>query len=136
MRGTMGLTSNCGDRGQAQRLWRDPHYLLQSRMVAFGYVPRGARRHIFSMMKANGREQERLAPYFEIRRGSGGRACHQCQGISGAPGVKLGDACARESQKRWSPALCKPAETHFAAAACRRHRTMEGHWAGLANTHG
>ena len=31
-----------------------------------GYVPRGNSRHIFSMRKANGREQERLAPYFEI----------------------------------------------------------------------
>jgi uncharacterized protein len=31
-----------------------------------GYVPRGKTRHIFSMRKANGREQERLAPYFEI----------------------------------------------------------------------
>jgi uncharacterized protein len=40
--------------------------LLQGRMVVVGYVPRGATRHIFSMRKANGREQERLAPYFEI----------------------------------------------------------------------
>jgi uncharacterized DUF497 family protein len=39
---------------------------LQGRMVVIGYVPRGASRHIFSMRKANGREQERLAPYFEI----------------------------------------------------------------------
>ena len=39
---------------------------LQGRMVVVGYVPRGARRHIFSMRKANAREQERLAPYFEI----------------------------------------------------------------------
>ena len=40
--------------------------LLQGRMVVVGYVPRGASRHIFSMRKANGREQDRLAPYFEI----------------------------------------------------------------------
>ena len=40
--------------------------LLEGRMVVVGYVPRGASRHIFSMRKANGREQERLAPYFEI----------------------------------------------------------------------
>lgn len=40
--------------------------LLEERMVVVGYVPRGASRHIFSMRKANGREQERLAPYFEI----------------------------------------------------------------------
>jgi hypothetical protein len=39
---------------------------LQGRLVVVGYVPRGATRHIFSMRKANAREQERLAPYFEI----------------------------------------------------------------------
>ena len=39
---------------------------LEGRMVVVGYVPRGSTRHIFSMRKANGREQERLAPYFEI----------------------------------------------------------------------
>jgi uncharacterized DUF497 family protein len=40
--------------------------MLQGRMVVVGYVPRGAGRHIFSMRKANGREQKRLASYFEI----------------------------------------------------------------------
>jgi len=30
-----------------------------------GYVPRGASRHIFSMRKANDREQERLAAHFK-----------------------------------------------------------------------
>ncbi len=39
---------------------------LQERLVVVGYVPRGASRHIFSMRKANAREQERLAPYLEI----------------------------------------------------------------------
>jgi uncharacterized DUF497 family protein len=39
---------------------------LEGRMVVVGYAPRGASRHIFSMRKANGREQERLAPYFEV----------------------------------------------------------------------
>jgi hypothetical protein len=39
---------------------------LQGRLVVVGYVPRGASRHIFSMRKANAREQERLAPYLEI----------------------------------------------------------------------
>jgi uncharacterized DUF497 family protein len=39
---------------------------LEGRMIVVGYVPRGASRHIFSMRKANGREQERLAPYFEV----------------------------------------------------------------------
>ncbi len=40
--------------------------MLQGRMVVVGYVPRGAGRHIFSMRKANDREQKRLASYFEI----------------------------------------------------------------------
>jgi uncharacterized DUF497 family protein len=39
---------------------------LQGRLVVVGYVSRGASRHIFSMRKANAREQERLAPYLEI----------------------------------------------------------------------
>jgi uncharacterized DUF497 family protein len=55
--------------GHAQRLWRNPHHLLRPSprtLVVVGYVPRGASRHIFSMRKANAREQERLAPYLEI----------------------------------------------------------------------
>ena len=40
--------------------------LLLGRMVVVGYVPRGTTRHIFSMRKANAREQERLAPYLEV----------------------------------------------------------------------
>ena len=39
---------------------------LEGRRVVVGYTPRGADRHIFSMRKANRREQARLAPYFEI----------------------------------------------------------------------
>lgn len=39
---------------------------LEGRLVVVGYTPRGADRHIFSMRKANGREQDRLAPYFEV----------------------------------------------------------------------
>jgi hypothetical protein len=39
---------------------------LAGRLVVVGYTPRGAARHIFSMRKANAREQARLAPYFEI----------------------------------------------------------------------
>ena len=39
---------------------------LHGRVVVVGYTPRGAVRHIFSMRKANSREQARLAPYFEI----------------------------------------------------------------------
>jgi hypothetical protein len=36
--------------------------LLGGRVVVVGYTPRGAVRHIFSMRKANDREQTRLAP--------------------------------------------------------------------------
>lgn len=40
--------------------------MLEGRMVVVGYTPRGPVRHIFSMRKANDREQTRLAPYLEI----------------------------------------------------------------------
>jgi len=40
--------------------------LLEGRMVVVGYTPRGADRHVFSMRKANEREQARLAPLLEI----------------------------------------------------------------------
>ena len=40
--------------------------LLQGRMVVLGYTPRGADRHIFSMRKANEREQARIAPLLEV----------------------------------------------------------------------
>jgi uncharacterized DUF497 family protein len=39
---------------------------LEGRMLAVGYTPRGADRHVFSMRKANEREQKRIAPYLEI----------------------------------------------------------------------
>lgn len=39
---------------------------LEGRLVVVGYTPRGAERHIFSMRKANRREQKRLAPYFGL----------------------------------------------------------------------
>lgn len=39
---------------------------LGGRMVVVGYTPRGPVRHIFSMRKANDREQTRLAPYLEV----------------------------------------------------------------------
>jgi uncharacterized DUF497 family protein len=39
---------------------------LEGRMVVVGYTPRGAGRHIFSMRKANEREQSRLAPLLKI----------------------------------------------------------------------
>jgi uncharacterized protein len=40
--------------------------LLAGRMVVVGYTPRGVVRHVFSMRKANQREQTRLAPYFGL----------------------------------------------------------------------
>jgi uncharacterized DUF497 family protein len=39
---------------------------LEGRMVVVGYTPRGAGRHVFSMRKANEREQSRLAALLEI----------------------------------------------------------------------
>ncbi|HVR80787.1 MAG TPA: BrnT family toxin [Luteimonas sp.] len=39
---------------------------LVGRMVVIGYTPRGTVRHIFSMRKANEREQARIGPYLEI----------------------------------------------------------------------
>ena len=39
---------------------------LEGRVVVVGYTPRGAVRHIYSMRKANHREQARLAPYLEL----------------------------------------------------------------------
>jgi len=39
---------------------------LQGRMVVVGYTPRGADRHVFSMRKANEREQKRIGPYLEV----------------------------------------------------------------------
>ena len=40
--------------------------LLEGRMVVVGYTPRGADRHVFSMRKANEREQARIAPHLEV----------------------------------------------------------------------
>jgi hypothetical protein len=39
---------------------------LAGRMVVVGYTPRGADRHVFSMRKANAREQARIAPLLEV----------------------------------------------------------------------
>ena len=40
--------------------------MLQGRLVVVGYTPRGSMRHVFSMRKANRREQARYAPYFGL----------------------------------------------------------------------
>lgn len=39
---------------------------LAGRLVVIGYTPRGAVRHIFSMRKANEREQTRIGPNLEV----------------------------------------------------------------------
>ncbi|MBS3959814.1 MAG: BrnT family toxin [Xanthomonadaceae bacterium] len=38
---------------------------LAGRLVVVGYTPRGNARHVFSMRKANDREQAKLRPFFE-----------------------------------------------------------------------
>ena len=40
--------------------------MLKDRMVVVGYTPRGADRHVFSMRKANDREQALIAPLLGI----------------------------------------------------------------------
>ena len=40
--------------------------MLRDRMVVVGYTPRGADRHVFSMRKANDREQARINPLLGI----------------------------------------------------------------------
>ena len=40
--------------------------LLAGRMIVVGYTPRGADRHVFSMRKANEREQARISPLLEV----------------------------------------------------------------------
>ena len=40
--------------------------MLRDRMVVIGYTPRGEDRHVFSMRKANDREQARIAPYLGL----------------------------------------------------------------------
>ncbi len=40
--------------------------MLEGRMVVVGHTPRGADRHVFSMRKANEREQKRIAPLLKV----------------------------------------------------------------------
>ena len=39
---------------------------LMGRMVVVGYTPRGNARHIFSMRKANDREEARISPLLDV----------------------------------------------------------------------
>jgi len=48
--------------------------LLDDRMVVVGYTPRGEDRHVFSMRKANDREQERISQRLGIKPKQGGEA--------------------------------------------------------------
>ena len=39
---------------------------LEGRLVVVGYTLRSSARHVFSMRKANGREERRIAPLLEV----------------------------------------------------------------------
>jgi uncharacterized protein len=62
-----GLTAEVEDKrkryGEARLLCFG---LLQGRLVVIGHTPRGEVRHVFSVRKANDREQARFAPYFGL----------------------------------------------------------------------
>ena len=62
-----GLTAEVEDRRKNYGETRIICFgVLLSRLVVIGYAPRGAVRHVFSMRKANDREQARFAPYFGL----------------------------------------------------------------------
>ena len=60
---TVEVEDTCKDYGEKRIICCG---LLAGRMVVVGYTPRGTVRHIFSMRKANDREQTRHAPYFGL----------------------------------------------------------------------
>ena len=60
---TVEIEDNRRDYGETRVIC---YGILEGRMVVVGYTPRGADRHIFSMRKANEREQSRIAPLLEI----------------------------------------------------------------------
>ena len=62
-----GLTAEVEDQRKDYGEKRIVCYgVLQGRLVVIGYTPRGGARHVFSMRKANAREQARFAPYFGL----------------------------------------------------------------------
>ena len=62
-----GLTAEVEDKRKDYGETRIVCYgLLRGRLVVIGYTRRGAVRHVFSMRKANDREQARFAPYFGL----------------------------------------------------------------------
>jgi uncharacterized DUF497 family protein len=60
---TLDLEDNRKDYGETRIICFG---YLDGRMVVVGYTPRDAGRHIFSMRKANEREQKRIAPLLKI----------------------------------------------------------------------
>lgn len=60
---TMEVEDRRRDYGE-QRIMCDG--VLRGRMVVVGYTPRGSGRHIFSMRKANHREQARIEAYLGL----------------------------------------------------------------------
>ena len=63
----LGLTVEVEDTRKDYRERRMVCYgLLAGRLVVVGYTSRGSVRHVFSMRKANDREQTRLASYFGL----------------------------------------------------------------------
>lgn len=62
-----GLTADIEDTRQAYGETRVICFgLLRGRLLVIGYTLRGEVRHVFSMRKANDREQARFAPYFGL----------------------------------------------------------------------
>lgn len=60
---TVEIEDTCKEYGERRIVC---YGLLAGRLVVVGYPPRGSVRHVFSMRKANDREQTRLAPYFGL----------------------------------------------------------------------
>lgn len=65
---TIEVTDNRKDYGEQRIICFGK---LAGRLVVVGYTLRDGSRHVFSMRKANEREQRRLAPYFEVGPGEG-----------------------------------------------------------------
>lgn len=60
---TLEIEDTRNDYGETRIIY---YGLLEARMVVIGYTPRGEERHIFSIRKANDREQTRIAPLLEV----------------------------------------------------------------------
>jgi uncharacterized DUF497 family protein len=60
-----GAEAICTEKPRAIGSFRS-YVLLHGRMVVVGYAPRGDERHIFSMRKANEREQRKISSLIGI----------------------------------------------------------------------